>query len=223
MNLNLLSSDEEQIDLIIKSITNSVHTILSNQSKVTVAVSGGKSPIALFKKLSLTNLPWDKIIITLVDERIIDTSSEDSNENLVKTYLLQNLATRAHFNGLVLPEKNVTQMLDNAKPWVEQIDIAILGMGNDGHTASIFPECNEFLDAINLNLAPAYIITTPISAKYTRIGLNLSALTKIKHLILSASGDTKLNILKEAQKGNNPNYPISYLLKQRPDMHIYLA
>lgn len=223
MNLNLLSSDTEQIDLIIKSIIKSIEHLLKKQDQIILAVSGGKSPIALFKKLSGTSLPWEKIIITLVDERLTDTNSLDSNEHLVKTHLLQNKAKSAIFKGLVFPHHNITQMLANANAWVEQIDIAILGMGEDGHTASIFPECPEFKHAINKKLKVAYIETNPMSAKYSRIGLNLSGLIKIKHLILSASGETKLKVLQEATKGNNTNYPISYLLKARPDINIFLS
>lgn len=214
-----------QINLIIKYITATTHDILKQQDKITLAVSGGKSPIPLFKELSNLNLPWEKVTITLVDERVVDTKSEDSNENLVRTYLLQNNAAKAKFKGLVLPEQNMQKMLNNANTCVDQIDIAILGMGEDGHTASIFPDCPEFKQAIDKNIAPAYIETNPISAKYTRIGLNLSGLIRVPHLILSvtsgAHGDLKLKVLSEAINGDNQNYPISYLLKQRSDMHIF--
>lgn len=223
MNINLLSSEAEQIDLTIKSITDTVHSLLKQQNQVIIAVSGGKSPIALFKKLSSANIAWEKIIITLVDERITDINCADSNENLVRNYLLQNMAINARFKGLMLPEHTIQEMSDNANLWVNQIDIAVLGMGEDGHTASIFPECPEFSQAINKNLTPAYIETNPISAKYRRIGLNLSGLIRIRNLILNASGENKLKVLKEAIKGNNQNYPISYLLKQRPDINIFLS
>jgi 6-phosphogluconolactonase len=159
----------------------------------------------------------------LVDERVTNVNSEDSNEHLVRNHLLQAMAAKAKFKGLVLPGNDIQKMLDNANLWATQIDIAILGMGEDGHTASIFPECPEFELAINKNLAPAYIQTNPMSAKYRRISLNLSGLIKIKHLILSASGNTKRKVLQEAVKGDNQNYPISYLLQQRPDMNIFLS
>ncbi|HLX53653.1 MAG TPA: 6-phosphogluconolactonase, partial [Aquella sp.] len=97
--------------------------------------------------------------------------------------------------------------------------------GEDGHTASIFPDCPEFKQATDKNKLPSYIETNPISAKYKRIGLNLSGLIRIPHLILSVSsgthGDLKLKVLNEAMKGENQNYPISYLLNQRIDIHIF--
>lgn len=225
MNNNLFADNTQQINAIIKFLTKSVSDLLKQQNQVTLAVSGGKSPIPLFKELSKIALPWEKINITLVDERVTDTHSEDSNENLVRTHLLQNQAAKAKFNGLSLHKQNMQTMLDNANTWVNQIDIAILGMGEDGHTASIFPDCPEFTQAVDLQKAPAYIETNPISAKYTRIGLNLHGLVKTQHLILSinssAHGDIKLKILNEAINGDNQNYPISYLLKQRPDIQIF--
>ena len=99
------------------------------------------------------------------------------------------------------------------------IDLAILGMGEDGHTASIFPCCNELKDALNSN--DSYIITNPAQAKYSRITLTLSAIMNIKSLILSINGSTKLNVLKEAALDENLNYPISFVLSKRPDTQIF--
>ncbi len=223
MNFNLLQNESLQIDSIIKTITAIVQQLLNSQDHVTIAVSGGKSPITLFQKLSKTNLPWDKINITLVDERVTDTNSLDSNENLVRTHLLQNNAIRAKFLGLISPEKNMAKMVTYANKWVNQIDIAVLGMGEDGHTASIFPDCPEFSVAVDKTESASYIETNPISAKYKRIGLNLKALSEIKYLILSISGEIKLKVVQEAAKYENANYPVSYLIKQRPDMQIIVV
>ncbi len=225
MNKDLLSSNDQQIDLIVEYIIKTIHDLLKQQDQVTLAVSGGKSPIPLFEKLSDADIAWDKVTITLVDERVTETSSADSNELLVRTYLLKNHAASAKFNGLVLAQSNLPEMLDNANSWVNHIDIAILGMGEDGHTASIFPECPEFIQAIDKNAKPAYIETNPLSAKYKRIGLNLSALIGTRHLILALIGiktnPTKLKVLNDAINGHQEDYPISYLLKQRPDVSIF--
>jgi 6-phosphogluconolactonase len=225
MNKDLLSGNDQQIDLIVEYITKTIHDLLKQQDRIILAVSGGKSPIPLFEKLSNVQLPWEKVTITLVDERVTDTSSADSNELLVRTHLLKNQAASAKFWGLVLPKSSLPEMLNNANSLVNQIDIAVLGMGEDGHTASIFPECPEFTQAIDKNVKPAYIETNPLSAKYTRIGLNLSALVQTRHLILAVIGiktnATKLKVLNDAINGHNQDYPISYLLKQRPDVRIF--
>lgn len=223
MQFNLYKNQIEQLDAIIGYLSRHINEVLLQQHTVTIALSGGKSPIALFNKLSqVKSIPWDKITLTLVDERITNSENPDSNAFLVRTNLLQNLAKSAKFKELVtLDSIGINEVLLNANNTVDKIDIIILGMGDDGHTASIFPDCKEFNEAINLKNQPAYIETNPISARYKRVSLNLSALIKAKYLILSINGNHKINVLKEASKQINNNYPISYLLFNRPDLQAF--
>jgi 6-phosphogluconolactonase len=157
----------------------------------------------------------------LVDERIVETLHQDSNENLLKTHLLKNNAKNAKFIGLVNTDLSIDDMLSNANSNISSIDLAILGMGDDGHTASIFPDCAELNYALDNNNQNNYIVTNPQSAKYSRITLTLRALVNIPVLILSINGNTKLNVLKEANIGDNLNYPVSYVLSRRPDTQTF--
>ncbi len=109
-----------------------------------LAVSGGSTPKLFFQALSKSALDWDKITVTLIDERFVAPSSPRSNQGLVESNLLQNAARRAKFvplyNGADDPEEGARlagEALAKA-PW--PLDVAVLGMGNDGHTASIFPD-----------------------------------------------------------------------------------
>ncbi len=218
MNLNIVKNHDEQVNKIVESLSQIITGLLNNQEMVVLAVSGGKSPIALFHKLSNVELAWDKIIITLVDERVID--NEDSNELLVKTNLLINKAQNARFIGL-FNNATGTNLLENLEEDVPTIDIAILGMGEDGHTASIFPNCAELKDALDLTNSYKYMVLHPTTAKYSRISLTLKSIVNIKHLFLSINGELKLNVFKEAIKGKNLNYPISYVFSLRDDVHVY--
>lgn len=221
MDFNTFQSQENQILALVQDLEKSILSILEKKSQVVIAVSGGKSPIGLFEQLNKLDLPWDKVIITLVDERIVDTNHEDSNENLVKTHLLKHYAQKANFNGLVDMAKPVAEMVNIANEQIPDIDIAILGMGEDGHTASIFPCCKELDSALSLENQSKYINTNPISAKYSRISLTLNALGNIPSLFLSISGETKLKVLNESLKIKNKNYPISYLLNLRKDLTVH--
>lgn len=221
MPLSLFATKIEQNDAIIKYLSNVISKVVSKQNVITIAVSGGKSPIELFHKLSNTDLAWDQINIVLVDERITATNNVDSNEYLVKNHLLINKASKTNFVGLCYNNQKLAYMLSKAQTLEATIDCAILGMGEDGHMASIFPECKEFAAAINTDSCPAYIETNPISAKYQRIGLNLSSLIRIKHLILNINNETKLKIVKEAMVNTDSDYPIAYLMRLRPDMQIF--
>lgn len=219
MNLNVYSTREQQIDAITQAVSDYIMKTIKTKNHIVIAVSGGKSPIPLFTKLSKLNLPWNKITITLVDERVVSINDQDSNENLVRTYLLKSNAQNANFIGILSDLTNIPKSLENVNKNIQSIDLAILGMGEDGHTASIFPNMPELNKA--LNTKDTYLITNPISAKYQRISLSLNALENIPYLILSISNDLKLNIFKEAILNNNLNYPISYLLKQRNDINTY--
>ena len=166
MKLNLLANMEEQTTSMVEDLTQIINQLLAKQDDVTIAVSGGKSPITLFKKLTHANINWQKITFTLVDERITPASSDDSNENLVYNHLLCGNAAKSKFIGLMHVNPDINNMLNDANQIVKTIDIAILGMGEDGHTASIFPDCKEVTQALDLRQKPGYILTNPISAKY---------------------------------------------------------
>ena len=219
MDIIKSQSEQEHTLKLLRGLSILITKTLQEKDTVVIAVSGGKSPIPLFEGLSNLDLPWHKITIVLVDERVIATNHEDSNENLVKTHLLKNKALSAKFVGLMHSDQHIilTKANHNHLP----IDIAILGMGADGHTASIFPDCSELDYALDQKNHNTYIITNPISAKYQRITLTLNALKQVKHLILTLNGEEKYQVFTEAQKKENKNYPISYLINQRPDIQIY--
>lgn len=220
MQLHTLSSQEQQTTELAKAISNRLVEIINQNGRAVIAVSGGKSPIALFAKLSKEELPWEKVTITLVDERFTDVTHEDSNENLVRKNLLINNAEQAFFIGLVTT-RNIISSTANANLQVPKIDIAILGMGEDGHTASIFPCCKE-LDTVldTLVTTEKYVITSPTTANYQRVGLSLSAILQIPYLFLSINGEKKLAIINDAQQITK-KYPTSYVIANRQDLEVF--
>ncbi|MBP9742383.1 MAG: 6-phosphogluconolactonase [Burkholderiales bacterium] len=221
MNLQIFSTQNEQIHACIEHIITMTGCILEKKSRAVFAVSGGKSPISLFKQLSQIPLDFSSITFTLVDERLTEVNSCDSNEYLVRENLLQHQAKSSNFIGLMNSSLSTQAMLNSANQTIPTIDLAILGMGEDGHTASIFPDCPELNLALDLANKNRYTLTNPISAKYSRISLTAAALIQIPHLILLINGNIKLNVLKEAILGDNLNYPISYILSRRPDIQIF--
>lgn len=219
MNLNVYATQKQQIDALSQAIFDYIMQTLKTKSQIVIAVSGGKSPIPLFTKLSNLELPWEKITITLVDERVVAPQDLDSNENLVRTYLLQSNAQKAKFIGIISDINDAKKCLDNINNNIKTIDLAILGMGEDGHTASIFPNMPELDEA--LHTKNKYLITNPISAKYQRITLSLNGLVNISRLFLSITNEIKLNVFKESILSTNLSYPISYLLDKRDDISVY--
>lgn len=223
MILNECANQAELVRNSILQIEKAVSKISATQDLVTIAVSGGKSPILLFNELSKsTIIPWDKVIITLVDERFVETDNEASNEYLVKTHLLINNASAAKFIGLMPANLSETEALDNAQK-IGKIDIAILGMGDDGHFASIFPCAKESTNILNLSNTNRYVITNPTTALYKRIGLSLNGVLEVPYTIINLAGIKKFNVFKEAKKGITNLYPISYVIAQHKNFNVFYS
>jgi 6-phosphogluconolactonase len=220
IKINKFDNPEQQVIHLATQIEQTLREVIANKGEATLAVSGGKSPIALFKHLSNADLPWEKITITLVDERCVATDDNDSNEKLVRQHLLVNKAKNAAFIGLYQSKYTITEMITHLNEHSTNIDVAILGMGEDGHTASIFPECDNLEEALALNNPHDYIHTKPALAQYDRISLTMALLVKIPYLFLSVNNPNKLLILEDITLSGNHNFPLSFLLKQRPDTLI---
>jgi 6-phosphogluconolactonase len=116
---------------------------IRHRGRASLVVSGGTTPVALFEALSGEDMPWEKVVVSLADERWVDPGTPDSNERLVRTHLLKNKAAAATFIGLKTPEDPAGAGEAACENRIRQIpvpfDLLILGMGDDGHTASLFP------------------------------------------------------------------------------------
>ena len=173
---------------------------ISDRGAAYLVVSGGKTPHALFNTLSQTDLAWDKVTVLLADDRWLDESQQDSNERLVKATLLQNKASAAHFISLYA---NTASAFDGALQVLPRVaalpafDAVILGMGEDGHTASLFP-CSAQIHQGLADDAPAALAVQPATAPYQRMSLSLPRLLNSRHIFLHLVGANKLTVLEKA-------------------------
>ena len=177
-----------------------------------LAVSGGRSPRELFDALSLVELPWDQVDISLVDERFLAPEDADSNERLVRSHLLQHKAARAHFTGLVSDPLDLQGSLERANSQAADLTIVLLGMGEDGHTASLFPDARQLEQGLSLDAPQRYIHVTPPSAAHERISMTLAAILSAQHIIVHITGDHKRKIMSKAMESISPALPISYVI-----------
>lgn len=194
---------------------------IGTRGQAYLVVSGGKTPVGLFKHLALTSLPWDKVTITLADERCVSTSSADSNEHLVKQYLLQDKAKDAKWIGLYKANQSVSE-LEQQIAALPVFDAVILGLGEDGHTASLFPGSDELALGLSDD-APAVLLVKPKTAPYQRISLSKTRLLKSHVIFLHITGETKYAVLEHAIADKDPmRFPISAFLNA-PDIQVMYA
>lgn len=221
MNILKFTDNKSQAESLAHAVSLSISEIIKQQGHATLAVSGGKSPILFLQTLSKKPIEWDKVTITLVDERFTSTTSEDSNENMVRKNLLVNNAETSFFVGLVTT-KDIIGCTTNANLQIKSIDVIVLGMGDDGHTASIFPCSKELDHALELeNASEKYIITRPKTANYDRIGLSLYGILDSKKIFISINGHHKLDVITKSSHNLDKKYPISYVLANNKSLDIY--
>ncbi|RUR32937.1 6-phosphogluconolactonase [Vreelandella andesensis] len=178
---------------------------LSRQERALLVVSGGSTPVPFFKALATKSLPWERIDITLADERWVDEQSNDSNARLVRENLLQGAAANANFVPLTsdasTPEEGVEEVAKRTAslPW--PASVVILGMGGDGHTASLFPDSLELGLALSTD-EPLVAVRTP-SQPQPRITFSAGRLHQAHRHILHITGDDKRSVLANAMQGDD--------------------
>lgn len=190
---------------------------VAKRGQASLVVSGGSTPKPLFEVLSQRLLPWSKVTITLADERWVDISSKDSNEAMIREVLIRNAAAEAIF----VPLKNSAATAEEGQALCQQavanihlpFDLVILGMGEDGHTASLFPGVSgSALDSDKPELCAAI---KPPAAPHERMSLTARAILNSQKIILHIVGDKKWQVYREASLPGLPDeLPVRVVLHQ---------
>ena len=197
---------EDEISMVTNAIS-IIKSELQEKKKLSIAFSGGKTPIKFFQLLSLENINWKNINIFLVDERWVPLNNSDSNYNTMNIFLLK------HIN---IPDKNVhylhySSSIEKSKDRYEKdllnyfkgdinFDLIFLGVGNDGHTASIF-EKNE------VDLVENVIVTSSRRHLHMRVSLGMNIINKAKRKIF-LSGPEKIPIIESSIPKNLPVFRV---------------
>ncbi len=194
-----------------------------------LAVSGGSTPAPLFDQLSQWDLPWENVVVTLVDERWVDPGDPDANERLVRTRLLRGRAADAAFVGLKAPAATAKEGQAACEERLAQVPrpfaALILGMGTDGHTASLFPGAAELPAAADPETRCTCVAVTPPAAPHARLTLTLPVILDAGRIFLHITGEDKRRVLQKAlQEGPAEDMPIRFILRQQTTpLEVYWA
>jgi 6-phosphogluconolactonase len=188
--------------------------------EASLVVSGGRSPTALFEALSGAALDWGRVWIALTDERWIDATSSDSNEHLVRAHLLRDAAAGAHFVGLKTnapgPADAAAACWSTMARLPRPFNYTLLGMGDDGHTASLFPHSPGLGAAIDAQAPPSCVSMIAPVAPQARISLNLAALLDSRRIGVLIMGSGKWATYERAvMDGPVAEMPVRALLRQQ--------
>jgi 6-phosphogluconolactonase len=213
-DLDALSCD------LAQQIADNLGAAIAARGRASLVVSGGRSPVKLFECLRSLPLDWSRVWVALADERWVDPSDPASNERLVRDVLLKDLAAGARFAGL--KNQAPTPELGAAAAWAtfagvpRPFDAVILGMGDDGHMASLFPGSPNLQSALDPAAAAGCVAMRSPTQPTMRLSLNLAALLDSRRIVILITGDSKWRTYAVAcQAGPAEEIPVRSVLRQR--------
>jgi 6-phosphogluconolactonase len=212
---------------LAQAVADDLRAALALRGEASVALSGGTTPRRFLQALSRQPMDWANVTVTLVDERWVDERHERSNARLVKEHLLQEAAAGARFVPLYRPAASPDQVLaDVTAALPATLDVAVLGMGGDGHTASFFPGGDRLAEAMDPDAPERVLPMLAPGAGEPRITLTLPVLREAGRLYLHIEGGEKRQVLQQALSGQGAGagYPIRAVLQAlRAPLQVYLT
>ena len=202
---------QEFINSIIACLNSSINDIGS----ASIVTCGGSSPINIFKQLSLRDdIDWSNVNLTLLDDRKVSIDHSDSNEKLLIDHFAKNSAQNINIVSLC---NSPNEVLEIKRPF----DIMLIGLGGDGHFASLFPELVDNKECFDVDANPEILFLGEMGdPKHERVSMNLSLILQSKKIILISSSDQKNKIIEQAF--TDKALPLYYLLNQNiAEIDIY--
>ncbi len=181
---------------------------LEQQPRARLLLSGGSTPAPVYRALARAPLDWGRIDVALVDERWLQPDDPDSNSHLVRTTLLLDKAAEARFETLTRPGRSIEQAVAAANLHANQVpDAVVLGMGDDGHTASLFPRLRGLEQLLASPHAYVAVDATgcPGAGPWPRrISLTPAGLAPARMRLLLMRGEHKRRVFERAMDGSDP-------------------
>lgn len=194
-------------------VANALQHHVRAKGSACLAVSGGSTPKLFFETLSRFDVPWSRITVTLVDERQVPETNVRSNAKLVRENLVQNSAAGAEF----------VPLFENPEAEnVGTLDVVVLGMGSDGHTASFFPGGDNLSEALHPKTGKRIVKMSAPAADEPRLTFTLPALLDASLLCLHIEGQEKRDVLNRAlAEGPVEAMPVRAVLRSKKPLTLY--
>lgn len=192
--------------------TTALRDALSRKPQAALVVPGGSTPRHYLPALAKCQLPWDRITVTLSDERWVDASDAQSNEHLVKQHLMNHLPANTRFVGLKTDHDNPFDAIETIHQRLDKLpmplSLTVLGLGEDGHIASLFPGMNPDLADTHHCVAAA-----PPVAPSLRVSLSLKLLAQSERIVLVVTGESKRRLLDRVNENPDSKLPVVWLIR----------
>jgi 6-phosphogluconolactonase len=223
MNSELPASRYADIETVSRELATriaaSLAAAIGARGLASLVVSGGRSPVRLFEILRAQPLDWGHVCVALADERWVSPEDADSNERLVREVLLKDHAAPARFlglkNGAPTPDLGAVSAWETFARVPRPFDAVVLGMGDDGHTASLFPGSPNLPRALNQAAAAGCVGMWSPAAPHPRLSLNLTALLDSRRIMVLITGESKWRTYAAAcAAGPVEDMPIRAVLRQ---------
>jgi 6-phosphogluconolactonase len=218
--LRRFSSMAELAQTLASEVAQALDRAVGARGFASLVVSGGRTPVKFFEQLRVQPIEWRRVCVALADERWVDPANPGSNEKMVREVLLAERAAEARFTGLKnaapSPDLGAVSAWETFARIPRPFDVTLLGMGDDGHTASLFPGSPNLSIALAATAAAGCVGMWAPSAPQARLSLNLSALLDSRRMLILIEGDAKLSTY-EAAAGAGPieEMPVRAVLRQK--------
>lgn len=203
-----------------------------DNGRAAFAGPGGTTPSPIYARLAQADIGWSKVAVTLVDERYVPETSPESNARLIRDVLLQDKAAAATFIPLYTPEITVDRaaavaahaLFDATGGAEGRFDVILLGMGEDGHICSMFPNSPTLKTLLSPTIKPT-VLGVPhgrdgSAPTLERLSINLPWLMKAERVILGLKGAAKREVFEMEAEGDPAIQPIAAMLANHVPLEV---
>ena len=215
-----LHSDADALAVALAdTLADAIRAGLVGRGRAVLALAGGRTPFPVYRRLAAAALDWSRVVLLATDERWVDIDHPASNTREIITTFAAARGVRVLplVPAAPGPEADATFAATMLRPLTEPFDAVLLGIGNDGHFASLFPGAAELAAGLQPQSADDALVVhpdpPPPEAPFPRISLSVARLLRTRRLLLAATGATKRAVLERAGSRLDPGkLPISSLL-----------